>query len=327
MRSVPMDDVHDKQAAAAIPTAMNAGIAIAAVAIALGSLWSASHAPHWTMVIAAAMVFSFANNTVFSLMHECVHGVFHPSRRVNDAAGVVFAGFFPTAFEIQRISHFGHHRRNRSDAELYDYYLPHESRWLKTYWVYCLLTGFYWSIIPVAMLVYLVMPWVFRSRAFHEGPARLWGFSEFVRDISDAPVCRIWPQALFTALFQITVWTALDLDWIGWLACYWAFGLNWSSVQYTDHAWSPRDTHEGAWNLRFWRITQAIFLNYNLHLAHHRRPGVPWNQLPDHVRPDDPAPSFWTIYLGLWLGPKKAPDASGPISIARRSTGSIGSTS
>jgi fatty acid desaturase len=322
-----MDNGQDRQSAAPIPAAMNAGIAVAAMTIALVSLRTASHASHWMVVAAAAMVFSFANNTIFSLMHECVHGVFHPNRRVNDIAGVIFAAFFPTAFEIQRISHFGHHRRNRSDAELYDYYLPHESRWLKTYWVYCLLTGFYWSIIPVAVLVYLLAPWLFRSRGFRDGPARLWGFSEFVRDISDAPVSTIWPQALFTTVFQITAWIALDLDWVGWLACYWAFGVNWSSVQYSDHAWSPRDTHEGAWNLRFWPITQAIFLNYNLHLVHHRRPGIPWNQLPNHVRLDDPSPSFWTIYWRLWLGPKKAPDGPGPIPLGRSSAGSVGSTS
>jgi fatty acid desaturase len=322
-----MDDSRGLPSVGPIPSAVNAGIAGVAMTIALGSLWVASHAPHWMIVTAAAIVFSFANNTIFSLMHECVHGVFHPNRRLNAAAGILFAAFFPTAFEIQRISHFGHHRRNRSDAELYDYYLPHESRWLKTYWVYCLLTGFYWSIIPTAVLVYLVAPWLFRSRAFRDGPARLWGFSEFVRDISDAPVSRIWPQAVFTALFQVAIWMALDLNWLGSLACYWAFGLNWSSVQYTDHAWSLRDTREGAWNLRFWPITQAIFLNYNLHLAHHRQPGIPWNHLPGHVRPDDPSPSFWTIYLRLWLGPKKAPDSPAPTPLRAPSAESIGSAS
>ena len=90
--------------------------------------------------------------------------LFSPRRRLNEAAGVLFAAFFPTAFTIQRISHFGHHRRNRTDFELYDYYLPHQSRWLKTYWIYCLLTGFYWAIIPVAGFLYLVCPFAFRSR-------------------------------------------------------------------------------------------------------------------------------------------------------------------
>ena len=102
------------------------------------------------------------------------------------------------------------------------------------------------------------------------------------------------------------------LDWIGWLACYWAFGLNWSSLQYTDHAWSPRDVHEGAWNLRFWPLTQMVFLNYNLHLVHHRRPDIPWLHLPRFVRRDDPSPSFWSIYWPLWAGAQPAPPGRGP---------------
>jgi fatty acid desaturase len=290
-----------------IPTTLNLAIAMVGGAVALACLWGASHTPHWTLVFGAAFVFSFANNTIFSLLHECVHGSFHPNPRVNDGAGVLFAAFFPTAFTIQRVSHFGHHRRNRSDRELYDYYLPHQSRWLKTYWIYCLLTGFYWAIIPVAGLIYLLCPFAFRSRAFAEGPARWWGFQEYARDIAAEPTARVWSEALFASAFQMFLWVALDLDWIGWLCCYWAFGLNWSSLQYTDHAWSPRDVQEGAWNLRFWRITQAIFLNYNLHLVHHRQPAIAWIHLPDFVRTSDPNPSFWSIYLSLWGGARAAP--------------------
>jgi len=290
-----------------IPWRRNFAIAAAAITVATACLWLASHAPHWTVLAASAFVFSFANNTIFSLLHECVHGSFHPSRRLNELAGVLFAAFFPTALAIQRVSHFGHHRRNRGDLELYDYYLPHQSRWLKTYWIYCLLTGFYWAIIPVAGFIYLVCPLLFRSRAFLNGPARWWGFGEYVRDIAVEPIGRVWPQALFTFAFQLALWRGLDLDWIAWLACYWAFGLNWSSLQYTDHAWSPRDVHEGAWNLKFWSITEAIFLNYNLHLVHHRRPDIPWNALPRFVRAGDPNPSFWSIYWSLWGGARPAP--------------------
>ena len=312
-----MHDVVDRHHAApldapAIPATLNIVIAVGAIAIATGCLWLASHAPHWTVVIAAAFIFSFANNTIFSLLHECVHGVFSPRPKLNEAAGVLFAAFFPTAFTIQRISHFGHHRRNRTDFELYDYYLPHQSRWLKTYWIYCLLTGFYWAIIPVAGFVYLVCPFAFRSRKFQNGPAKWWGFGEFVRDIANEPIARVWPQAVFTFALQALLWWSLALDWTGWLACYWAFGLNWSSLQYTDHAWSPRDVHEGAWNLRFWPPTQAVFLNYNLHLVHHRRPDIPWLHLPRFVRREDPNPSFWSIYWPLWAGARPAPPGPGP---------------
>jgi fatty acid desaturase len=303
----------DHESSLPIPAALNIAIGALAISVALACLWAASHASHWIVVAGAAVVFAAANNTVFCLLHESVHYGFHPSRGINDQAGVVFAAFFPTAFTIQRVSHFGHHRRNRTDLELYDYYLPHQSRWLKTYWIYCLLTGFYWAIIPVAGLVYWLCPFVFRSHRFQRGPARWWGFEEFVRDIAAEPISRVWPQALFTVCVQASIWRLLDLSWTGALACYWAFGIVWSSLQYTDHAWSPRDVTEGAWNLRVWPAARAVFLNYNLHLAHHRRPDIPWIHLPRFVKPDDPAPSFSSIYWPLWRGAAPAPPGEGPV--------------
>ena len=244
------DDAAPASSELPIPAALNVAIGALAVSAALACLWTASHASHWALVAAAAMAFAAANNTVFCLLHECVHYGFHPSRGVNDGAGVLFAALFPTALGIQRVSHFGHHRRNRTDLELYDYYLPHQSRWLKSYWIYCLLTGFYWAIIPVAVLVYLVFPFAFKSRWFQAGPARFWGFEPFVRDIAAEPIAQVWPQALFTACAQLSIWRLLGLSLPGGLACYWAFGIAWSTLQYTDHAWSPRDVTEGAWNLR-----------------------------------------------------------------------------
>lgn len=301
----------------AIPTRANLVIAAAAIAASLACLWAASHAGAWWGVAAAAVLFSYTNNTLFSLHHEAVHGMFHPDRRVNDLAGALFAAFFPTIFSVQRISHLGHHRRNRTDEELYDYYLPHQSWWLKTYWLYCLLTGFYWAIIPVAGLLYVIWPWAFRAAWFQRGPARWWGFLPFVRDIARAPIGRVWCEGVFSLAVQLGLAWALDLGWIGWLACYWAYGLNWCSVQYSDHAHSQRDVIEGAWNLRFWPVARWLFLNYNFHLAHHRQPGVPWIHLPQLVRPGDAQPSFWRIYLSLWLGARKAPDGPGPQPLAR----------
>jgi fatty acid desaturase len=298
-----------------IPAAANLAIGAAAIAASLLCLWAASHGSVPAVAL-AALVFSFSANTLFSLLHEAVHGGFHPDRRVNEPAGWLFAAFFPTSFSVQRVSHLGHHRRNRSDAELYDYYLPGQSRWLKTYWIYCLLTGFYWMVIPLAGLIYLLCPWGFRSRRFREGPARWWGFEPFVADIAQRPVREIWPQYAFALLVQAALFMMLDLDVVGWLACYWAFGVNWSSVQYTDHAWSRRDVIEGAWNLRRTRLTQAVFLNYNLHLAHHREPQIPWIHLPQRVRGEDDAPSFWSVYRRLWLGPQPAPPEGGAATLA-----------
>ena len=81
----------DAAAPLSIPSRLNLVIAVAAIAVAVACLWSAAHAPHWSILALAAFAFSFANNTIFSLQHECVHGTFHPNRRLNELAGVLFA--------------------------------------------------------------------------------------------------------------------------------------------------------------------------------------------------------------------------------------------
>ena len=295
-----------------IPGKLNLAIAALALGTATSLLWVASHTTHWVLIVAAAFAFSYVNNTIFSLLHESVHGMFHPTAWVNEAAGTLLAAMFPTGFSLQRASHTGHHRRNRTDLEMFDYYLPHQSRWLKTYWLYCLLTGFYWAVIPVAGLLYLVAPWSFSSRWFQRGPARWWGFEEFVQDIARQPRGRVWLELLCSAAVQVSLWYLLDLSWVGWLACYWAFALNWSALQYVDHAWSVRDVHDGAWNLKVGRLTRALFLNYHFHQVHHRAPDVPWIHLPRFVDPTQPQPSFWQIYFSLWGGARPAPPGPGP---------------
>ena len=63
------------------------------------------------------------------------------------------------------------------------------------------------------------------------------------------------PAAARLEVLAALAWQGLLLWLMGghlaaWLACYAAFGLLWSSLQYTDHAFSPLDRRNGAWNLR-----------------------------------------------------------------------------
>jgi fatty acid desaturase len=107
--------------------------------------------------------------------------------------------------------------------------------------------------------------------------------------------------------YQCILFLALDLTWQGWLLCYWAFGLHWSALQYVDHAWSPRDVINGAWNLKVLPVSRALALNYHYHLAHHRQPSLPWIHLPALVDPEEHQPTFWSIYFSLWGGVRPAP--------------------
>jgi fatty acid desaturase len=294
----------------AIPGTLNIALTAAAVSAAAGLLWIASHTEPWGWRIAAAVAFSYVNNTIFSLLHEAVHGVFHARRSVNESFGRLTAAFFPTGLGFQRICHLGHHRRNRSDVELFDYVLPGESRLVKSLQWYGILTGAYWLLPPLGCLVYLLCPWIFRLPVFR-------GESRFAQQTSadamlsgfeGAPETRLRLEIVFSLLVQVALWTALDLNLAGWGLCYAAFAINWSSLQYADHAWSERDVHDGAWNLRVNRVVQYLFLNYHHHKAHHQHPTVPWLHLTKYVDRTEERPSFLSIYLRMWRGPRPWPE-------------------
>src|SRR5215510_3761331 len=93
-----------------VTTSRTAGLINITILVSAGSacvacLWAASQSFPVPLRIAAAIAFSFLANTVFSLMHEAVHGSFHPDRRRNELGGRIAAAFFPTAFSLQRAFH------------------------------------------------------------------------------------------------------------------------------------------------------------------------------------------------------------------------------
>lgn len=286
-----------------IPGTLNIVLVAAAGALACALLWLVSHTESWAYRLLGAVGFSYVGNTLFSLLHESVHRHFHRNTTVNEAFGIVCAAFFPTSLLFQRVVHFGHHRRNRTEWELFDHYQPGVPRYKTLFRLYCLLTGFFWLSAPLGCAIYLLTGPFFRSRIFQQVICRWYGFEPMVADLAAVPGWRMRLEIMFTIVFQTALVFALDLSLLGWLLCYVAFALNWCSLQYTDHAWTARDIIHGASNLRVNRVVQWIFLNYHHHLAHHQHPEVPWIHLPRFVDFDRPRPSFLGTYLRLWRGP------------------------
>jgi fatty acid desaturase len=294
-----------------IPGRLNIALAFLASAAALALLWAASHPNAFGLRVLAAVAFSYVNNTLFSLLHEAVHGVFHASPRLNDAFGRGLAAFFPTSFTLQRSFHLGHHRRNRSEAERFDYVAEGESGLLKRLQWYGILSGLYWLLAPLSCLLFLVSPHAFSSSMFRRDSwSRQSGADAMVAGVGRLNPGVVRGEILLSALVQAGLVWALDLRASGWLLCYAAFAVNWSSLQYADHAWSPLDAVEGAWNLRVNPVVRWLFLNYHHHLAHHRNPAVPWLHLGRLVDPAAPRPSFWRVYLSMWRGPRPLPNAA-----------------
>jgi len=287
----------------AIPGKLNIFLAVLAYVVAIFFLWLASHSP-MVILLCSAIGFSFIANTIFSLLHESVHGIFHKDLTKNNLFGCISAAFFPTGFTFQKICHLGHHRRNRTDAEMFDYYYSHDNKFIKFYRLYGLLTGFYWLVIPMGCLLYLFFKNFYKNKFFKAKIIKPLGFEPMVNDFIEYPEEKIRLEIVFTIIFQISLFHVLDISILGSLTCYIAFAINWCALQYTDHAWSKRDIKNGAWNLKINKTIQYVFLNYHLHLAHHQNPKVSWLHLPNFVDFSLNRPSFWKIYLSLWKGPK-----------------------
>jgi fatty acid desaturase len=279
-------------------------------------LWIASHQSlGWGLL--AAFLFSHVANTPFALMHEAVHGVGASSALGNRILGLVSGWAFPTSFSMQRLAHIGHHQRNRSDAELYDYYLPHQSKRVRNLWLYAgNLFGLYWWSVIFSNLIYLLAPWIYRSKIFAQKIAPAMGFGPYVADLVKLPVGKVWLEIAFAFGYQVAIFYILDLTMGGMLLCYFAFALHWSVLQYADHAWSARDARSGAWNLRVLPPFRWVALNYHYHQAHHQHPSVPWYALPKWVDKSSVQPSFWRVYFSLWRGVRPAPAMGAPADLA-----------
>lgn len=294
-----------------IPDRLNLMIAIGAMACTLGILVWTSMQESWLWMVIGAIAFSFINNTCFSLLHEATHGQFHSNRKLNLLFGRLLAAFFPTSFTMQQMYHLGHHRRNRTDAEMFDLYYPGDNLFLKRVIIYGVVTGVYWITPFISCLMFLINPkWILgtgvRDSKFMQAISadHMLGGLERV----STKVNSIRGEILFTIAVQGALIAVAGLG--PWFICYLAFGINWGSLQYADHVGSARDIREGAWNLKVSPIVRWLFLNYHLHLVHHRHPNLPWIHLPKFFKQEDGYPTFRSKLWEFISGPRLTTEPS-----------------
>lgn len=297
------------------PIPGNLNLLILAITVfACGGLlyWTNLQSNFW-LILAGAIAFSFAGNTAFSLLHEAVHGLAHKNRRINNNIGRVAAALFPTSFTMQQLYHLGHHRRNRTDAEMFDLYYPGDSLLLKKIIIFGTVFGVYWATPFISCVFFLINPrWVlssdFKDSQFMKSISASHMLGGLEKALAKTNIVRA--EIVFMLLFQAGLFYFLGLSWGTWIACYLAFGINWGSLQYADHVGSKRDIREGAWNLKVNPIMQRVFLNYHLHLVHHRYPNLPWVHLPKLVNEQDPMPTYTSKLWEFLTGPRLATEAS-----------------
>lgn len=279
-------------------------------------MYAASRAESMWVVALIVLPFSFCILTIYSLIHECEHGLFHTDRRINEVAGILLSVFFPGSFSFLRYCHVGHHSRNRSECELFELYYPHENRLKKAVFFYFLYLGGFWFSVPFASVVLLVLPWFSRTWLVQRSVSA----SAMINGIPLRALTTIRLEGLFVIAAHAALIYFLDLNPARYAILMLAQGVNWSCQQFLPHAHSPLDVIDGAYNLKVHRFYQALLLNFNLHLAHHQHPRVPWNYLDRFDDPGRRRPGYFEAFARFWRGPQPISEFQAEVGVRRDSS-------
>jgi fatty acid desaturase len=291
--------------ALAIPARLNLLIAAAQLVILPLLLVASRGVAAWPWMVVLAIAYALAMNSAYLMLHEAEHGLLHPNRRLNDATGTLLSLFFPAPFHLLRQGHLGHHVRNRSDDEVFDYYFPTDNRLWKKWAFYNILWGGFWLCIALSNLLLPFIPRLWSSKAVtFDRPTE--ALLESLNPRYDGLI-----RLEAAAVLALHTWIIVGLGvpvW-RWFALVGCFGVMWSSMQYMHHYGTERDVHKGARNLRSWRWLDALWLNHNWHQRHHEHPHVPWVHLPTLAEgPAQEREPMAFAWLAQWRGPKPAPN-------------------
>lgn len=283
-----------------IPARLNLVISAVQVSALLGLLRLAADVSGWWLV-PVALAYGIVMNSAYAMLHEAEHGILHPDRRLNDFVGAILTLFFPAPFHLIRQGHLGHHLRNRSDDEAFDFYFESESRVWRTLQLYGILTGFFWLVILLSNFIALLAPSLLRPKPYAFDRATTAMLASF--NPRFLPLVRLEAFAAIALHGTLISWWSIPLS--HWFATLAGFGVLWSAMQYVHHFGTNRDVVKGAVNLRTFRLLDWLWLNHNWHLHHHLSPTTPWIYLPRVNSGETSSPgNLVAAYFRMWRGPR-----------------------
>lgn len=299
-----MSKLHEKYP---IPDRLNIAIIGICSVVHLSLLWLGSYTSSGWILLIVCILFAVNLIPAYSLIHEAEHGLLLSNSKLNYWGGVYLSFLFFAPFSFLRKCHLNHHSHNRTDYEMWDLYYEHQNRWSKHGYLYLIMMGMTWILIAVATVLFCIAPWLVHSRLF------TWN-----RDIRGLIIgtdhkrilSRTIRESWFVVILHILVFLLLNLEFQSFLFMYLTHGFLWSSQNYVNHAFSPRDIINGAHNHRMNPIFRFLYLNFHLHLAHHQNPKIPWLHLKKFVDEDAGRFSYWKTYLRLWKGPELTDEPS-----------------
>ena len=109
---------------------------------------------------------------------------------MNRLLGTIAGMLFPMPYSMFRVTHQGHHLRNRTDYEMFDLYYPTDSRLVRFIQWYGILSGFFWPFVPLGAILFAIMPRVVRAPIFQRARSS----SYLIGDVL-VPDHRTWARA------------------------------------------------------------------------------------------------------------------------------------
>lgn len=256
----------------------------------------------WGLGLLAA-AFGTVMNSVYSVIHEAEHAMLFNNRSWNDLAGSIMSLFFPAPFHLIRQGHLGHHSRNRSDDEAFDFYFEEDHKVWKILVWYGILTGLYWVVVVLSNIVFLLLPFTLDKKYWHVDQAS----KAFMQSLNRSYRWIIQLECAAAIVLHVAILWGFHIPVRNYLIMYGGFGFMWSAMQYVHHHGTERHVTRGARNLWICRPIDGLWLNHNWHLTHHQHPTIPWIHLPHIGKIEDPKRGFliWA-YLKMWRGPRLA---------------------
>src|SRR5580698_6999669 len=284
-----------------IPVAVNLATVAVCSGLYFALLYAASRAPSLGALLLCGCLFAVVMIPVYSLIHEAEHNMLHPDPLWNALLGRWLCLLFVVSFTFLTHCHLRHHLKNRTDIEMWDLYREGQPKWRRRCNLYLMMSAFGYLSLWLSVLLFALMPFLLYC-GFFQRHTEIAGFLEGSNRQDKFTAIRTESWAVL--LFQAAVFWLLHLHFLPWLILFLIHGLVWSSQNYVNHAFSPRDIINGAHNLKmpFW--LKLIYLNFNLHLAHHQNPKIPWLHLHKFIKSDKKRFSFFKNYVRLWKGPK-----------------------
>lgn len=237
------------------------------------------------------------SNVWWALIHEAIHGVLFESRSANRLAGRAQAILFGAAFDLLRWGHLLHHALSRTRRERSEVYVVGEDNrpWFTLNYYFRLTGGLYWFEVLGALIFLLPRPAIrWAARRLGSGHNVVEALTDRLLEPATLRAVRAdgW---LILALYGLAFGLYGEQAWMLVLALMGRAFLI-SVVDNAFHYGTPLEDTRYARNLALPTWAARLILNFNLHGAHHARPGLTWWQLPAYHRQSGAG------FQGNWIG-------------------------